>query len=65
MFQKRHIFVVVDKPFWISQAECLSSVGGKILESNPELRDGWAMGTVLIFQRAYSPWMYGSNYVIG
>ncbi|MFN7875818.1 MAG: protein kinase domain-containing protein [Pirellula sp.] len=43
---ERHIFVVVDKPFWISQSEVSQVLVEKFFESNPELRDGWAVGKV-------------------
>jgi serine/threonine protein kinase len=38
---ERHVFVVVDKPFWLAQSEVSESLVEKFFQSQPELRGDW------------------------
>lgn len=38
---ERHVFVVVDKPFWLAQSEVSEVLVEEFFQSHPEFRDDW------------------------
>jgi hypothetical protein len=42
---ERDLFVVVDRPYWLSQCEVTQALVEKFFESNPEQRDNWKIAS--------------------